>query len=193
VCSRALPVLCIKAPERRARTPVVVEATTGRVTPPPAQERLLLGASPALRGDSLASRQSGTQACERALGSGWRMVSDQDSTAWTTAPHRHESLAQATGRFWVAVGEAPGNCWNAPPQPAAAPAVPADEQQLSAEILKLRSSPEFAALPLKCRQSYDKVERALRQNRDGALLSEASLAPLMEWLDQCGGRASAPR
>jgi hypothetical protein len=192
-CSRALPVLCIKAPERRARTPVVVDANSGRIRPPPASEGLLLGASPALRGDSLASQQSGTQACERALGSGWRMVSYQDSTSWTTAPHRHDSLAQATGRFWVAVGDAPGNCWNAPPQPAAAPAVPVDEQQLTADILKMRSSPEFASLPLKCRQSYDKVERALRQNKDGALLTEASLAPLMEWLQQCGGKEQAPR
>lgn len=191
VCSRALPVLCVKSPERRARTPVAVDATTGRVTAPPAGEGLLLGASPALRGDSLASQQSGTQACERALGSGWRMVSYQDSTRWTTAPRRHDSLTQTTGRVWVAVGDAPGNCWNAPPPPPAA--VPADEQQLTAEILKLRSSPEFAGLPLKCRQSYDKLERALRQNTQGALLSDASFAPLMEWLEQCGGKAPAPR
>jgi Domain of unknown function (DUF4124) len=192
-CSRALPVLCIKAPERRARTPVVIDANSGRITPPPASEGLQLGASPALRGDSLASQQSGTQACERALGSGWRMVSYQDSTSWTTAPHRHDSLAQATGRFWVAVGDAPGNCWNAPPQPVAAPAVPVDEQQLTADILKMRSSPEFAGLSSKCRQSYDKVERALRQNKEGALFSEASLAPLMEWMEQCSGKDQAPR
>jgi Domain of unknown function (DUF4124) len=192
-CSRVLPVLCIKTADRRARTPAVVDATTGRVKAPPASEGLLLGASPALRGDSLASQQSGTQACERALGSGWRMVSYQDSSSWTTAPRRHDSLAQTTGRFWVAVGDAPGNCWNAPPPAATAPAVPADEQQLTAEILKLRSSPEFAGLPLKCRQSYDKVERALRQNKQGALLSEASVAPLMEWLEQCGGKEPAPR
>lgn len=192
-CSRALPVLCIKTPERRPRTPVVVDANSGRITAPPASEGLLLGASPALRGDSLASQQSGTHACERALGSGWRMVSYQDSTSWTTAPHRHDSLAQATGRFWVAVGDAPGNCWNAPPQPAAAPAVAGDERQLTAEILKLRSSPEFAGLSLKCRQSYDKVERALQQNKDGALLNEASFAPLMEWLQECSADGQPKR
>jgi hypothetical protein len=191
-CSRALPVLCIKEPERRARTPAVVDANSGRLTPPPVGEGPQLGASPALRGDSLASQQSGTQACVRALGSGWRMVSYQDSVAWTTAPHRHTSLAQATGRFWVAVGEAPGNCWNVPP-PAQAPPVPADERQLAADILKMRSRPEFAGLPLKCRQSYHKVERALQQNKEGALLSEASLAPLMEWLEQCGADGQPKR
>jgi hypothetical protein len=202
-CSRALPVLCIKEPERRARTPAVVDANSGRLTPPPAGEGPQLGASPALRGDSLASPQSGTQACVRALGSGWRMVSYQDSVAWTTAPHRHDSLAQTSGRFWVAVGDAPGNCWNAPP-PAVAPPVPVDERQLAADIRKMRSSPEFAGLPLssspefaglplKCRQSYDKVERALQQNKDGALLSEASFAPLMEWLEQCSANGQPKR
>jgi hypothetical protein len=192
-CSRALPVLCIKEPERRARLPAVVDANSGRLTAPPAGEGLLLGASPALRGDSLASQQSGTQACVRALGSGWRMVSYQDSMAWTTAPSRHDSLAQDTGRFWVAVVDAPGNCWNTPPQPATAPPVPVDERQLAADILKIRSSPEFASLPLKCRQSYGKVERALQRNKDGALFSEASFAPLMEWLEQCSTDGQAKR
>jgi Domain of unknown function (DUF4124) len=191
-CSRSLPVLCIKDPERRARTPAVVDANSGRLTPPPVGEGPQLGASPALRGDSLASQQSGTQACVRALGDGWRMVSYQDSVGWATAPHRHDSLVQATGRFWVAVGDAPGNCWNAP-LPAATPPVPVDERQLAADILKIRSSPEFAGLPLKCRQSYDKVERALQQNKDGALLTEASFAPLMEWLDQCGADGQPKR
>jgi Domain of unknown function (DUF4124) len=189
VCSRMLPVLCIKQPERRARTPAVVDAHSGRITFPAAGEGPQLGASPALRGDSLASQQSGTQACERALGSGWRMVSYQDSTGWTTPPRRHDSLAQAPGRFWVAVGDAPGNCWNAPLPAAAAPSAPADERQLAADILKMRTGPEFARLPLKCRQRYDKLERALQQNKDGALFSEASLAPLMEWLEQCGSEA----
>ena len=81
---------------------------------------------------------------------------------------------------------APGNCWNTA-APVAAPPVPADERQVAADILKIRSSPEFAGLPLKCRQSYEKLERALQQNKDGALLSEASFAPLMEWLRECGG------
>ncbi len=190
-CSRALPVLCINEPQRRPRTPAVVDANNGRLTPPPVGEGPQLGASPALRGDSLASQHSGTQACVRALGSGWRMLSYQDSVAWTTAPHRHASLAQATGRFWVAVGDAPGNCWNTP-APMAAPPVSGDERQLAADILKIRSSPEFAGLPLKCRQSYDKFERALQQNKDGALLSEASFAPLMEWLRECGGTVPQP-
>jgi hypothetical protein len=69
--------------------------------------------------------------------------------------------------------------------------VPADEKQLVADLLKLRSSPEFARLPPKCRQIYDKMASSLKQNTDGALLSEASFAPLMEWLQECGTGAAA--
>lgn len=189
VCTRALPVLCVKLPERRARAPVVVEANTGRVTASQAAPGPLLGASPALRGESLASQQSGTQACEQALGAGWRMASLHDSASWGPQAQRHDSLARPSGRFWVATADQPANCWNAAPasDPRAAEPVSADEQQLVADLLKIRSSPDYTRLAPKCRQSYDKLERSLRQNQQSALISEGSFAPLMEWLQECGG------
>lgn len=195
LCTRALPVLCFKPGERRVRAPVVVDAPSGRVTAPPPAAQAQLGASAALRGERLASRQSGTQACVEALGAGWRMASVNDSASWAPQAQRHASLSERAGRLWVATEEPRGNCWDEPPsaptRDAHRPPVPADEKQLVADLLKLRSSPDFARLPPKCRQSYDKVASSLKQNTDGALLSEASFAPLMEWLQECGAPGAA--
>jgi len=190
-CTRALPVLCFKPAERRARASVVFDARSGRITMPPAAGGgPQLGASPALRGESLASQQSGTQACEQALGAGWRMASLQDSPSWGPQAPRDDSLANASGRFWVATSDQPANCWNAAPTATsgqgAAEAVPVEEKQIVADLLKFRSSPDYARLPPKCQQSYDRLERSLRQNKDSALVGAGALASLMEWLQECG-------
>lgn len=195
LCTRALPVLCFKPGERRVQAPTTVDVPSGRVAAPQPAAQAQLGASAALRGERLASRQSGTQACIEALGVGWRMASINDSASWSPQAQRHASLSERAGRLWVATGEARGNCWDEPPSAltpdAQRPPAPADEKQLVADLLKLRSNPEFARLPLKCRQSYDKMASSLKQNTDGALLSEASFAPLMEWLQACGTGAAA--
>jgi hypothetical protein len=44
-----------------------------------------------------------------------------------------------------------------------------------------------------CRQGFDKLEQALRRDASGALLTEATVEPLMAWLQQCGQAAPAPR
>jgi hypothetical protein len=195
LCTRALPVLCFKPGERRARAPTTVDVPSGRVAAPPPAAQPLLGASALLRGERLASRQSGTQACVEALGAGWRMASVNDSASWAPQAQRHASLSERTGRLWVATEERRGNCWSelpsAPTPDAQRPPVPVDEKQIVADLLKLRSNPEFARLPLQCRQSYDKMASCLKQNTDGALPSEASFAPLMEWLQECGAGAAA--
>ena len=87
-----------------------------------------------------------------------------------------------------------GNCWSAPPAPPAASALPApDEKPLVAELLKLRSSPDYARLSPSCRQRYDELERALRQRpADAAPTDAGAMAPLLEWLQECGA-APAPR
>ena len=192
-CTRELPVLCFKPGKRRAPAPAVVDAGSGRISWPVAPGGPQLGASPALRGERLASQQSGTQACEQALGSGWRMASVADSAAWGPQALHHASLTPAAGRVWVATDDTSGNCWSAPPAPPPLPQVAADEKQVVTDLLKLRSSPEYARLPPKCKQSYDQLERALRQNPNGALLGEASFEPLLQWLQDCGAHAAPPR
>ena len=139
LCTRALPVLCFKPGQRRPPTPALVDANSGRVVMPPPASQPQLGASPALRGERLASQQVGTRACVEALGTGWRMAGVNDSPSWTLQAQRHASLAEAAGRLWVATNEPRGNCWDEPavaaPQPEAhRPAVPADEKQLVADL-----------------------------------------------------------
>jgi hypothetical protein len=196
-CSRVLPVLCFKPGTRRAPAPASVDPTTGRITRPRSADGPQLGASLARRGDSLASRQSGSQACQAALGTEWRMASIEDSASWGPQAQRHASLAGAGARLWVAATEAAANCWYAPPPDmAAAPTRPppdAEERAAVAELLKLRGTPDYARMSPSCRQGFDKLEQALRRDASGALLTEATVEPLMAWLQQCGQAAPAPR
>jgi hypothetical protein len=195
-CSRALPVLRFRQAQRgKAAAAAAPGATVGAL---PAGSAPRLGASAALRGDTLLSQQSGTQACTAALGAGWRMACANDSNAWSDRAGRHASLASASGRYWVATKEPAGNCWDAPPAAEAArasvsPAAPtaADTAALMVELSKLRSTPKFARLSAPCRASFDTVERGLRANADGGP-SQAALTPLVAWLKQCGKEAAAP-
>jgi hypothetical protein len=188
-CSRVLPVLCFKPGTRRTPAPASVDAATGRITWPRTADGPQLGASPALRGDSLASRQTGSQACQAALGADWRMAGIEDSASWGPQAQRHPSLGGAGTRLWVAATEAPANCWHVPPpEVAAAPTRPpadAEERAAVAELLKLRNSPEYARLSPSCRRQYDQLEQALRRDGSGALVTEATVEPLMAWLQQC--------
>lgn len=195
-CQRTLAVLCFKEPERRKGT-----ALSGSAAQPdqkPAQP--LLGASAAVRGDSLLSMQTGTQACVAALGAGWRMASIRDGSAGTLRANGHASLDKVVGRYWVATEGETGNCWNAPPQDSSATArttplpVGAGDITSGADLKKLRASPEFANLPPACRQGLDKLERSLSGGQgDGAMLNEASLSTLTALLEQCGIAAPGQR
>jgi hypothetical protein len=125
------------------------------------------------------------------------MASIEDSASWGPQAQRHASLAGAGARLWVAATEAAANCWYAPPPDmAAAPTRPppdAEERTAVAELLKLRGTPDYARMSPSCRQGFDKLEQALRRDASGALLTEATVEPLMAWLQQCGQAAPAPR
>jgi len=189
-CSRALPVLCFKPGAQRTRAPAIVDPVTGRITWPGAADGPQLGMTPARRGDSLASQQSGTQACASALGAGWRMASIDDAVLWAPQAQRHASLEAASGRLWVASGDAPSNCWSVVPQAradAAARSAPeAAGRPLSDELSKLRSSPEFARLSPSCRQRYEAFERELGGSANPGAMNPAALEPVLAWLQDCG-------
>jgi Domain of unknown function (DUF4124) len=175
-CSRSLPLLCFREAQRRAREPTRIDARSGRVTPPTldAQHFDQLGSGPRIAGERLSSPAVGSQLCEQALGPGWRMARFHERGGWQIPSHRHASLpTQAAGRFWVAIDDQPGNCWNpaarqvavppSGPSAAGAPAVPnADERQLLDELRRIRSSGVYAKLSAQCRGLLDRVERSLR-------------------------------
>jgi Domain of unknown function (DUF4124) len=100
-CSRRLPLLCWRD----------ADARSGGL---PAQ----LGASPAVRGDDLRSDAAASRVCEGALGPGWRLARFHDNPGgWRLQARRHASLPRASdnaSRYWVAIGDQPGNCWDAP-------------------------------------------------------------------------------
>jgi hypothetical protein len=118
------------------------------------------------------------------------MASVEDSASWGPQAQRHASLGSDRARLWVAATEPPANCWHVPPPDAAAapsrPAADAEERAAVTELLKLRGSPEYARMSMACRQRYDQLEQALRRDGSGALLTEATVEPLMAWLQQCG-------
>jgi hypothetical protein len=189
-CSRALPVLCFNPGARRTRAPATVDPTSGRITWPSAADGPQLGMTPARRGDSLASQQSGTHACTSALGAGWRMAGTDDGAQWAPHARRHASLDAVTGRLWVASTDAPANCWStAPPVRPDAMARSGPEaagRALPDELSKLRSSPEFARLSPSCRQRYDTLERELGGGTNPGAINPAALEAVLTWLQDCG-------
>jgi hypothetical protein len=189
-CSRALPVLCFKPAARRTRAPATVDPASGRISWPKAADDPQLGMTPARRGDSLASQQSGTHACATALGTGWRMASVDDSAHWAPHAQRHQSLDAVSSRLWVASGTAPGNCWSTPAPVRDATATrgvtDAGSPATGDELLKLRSSPEFARLSPSCRQRFDALERDGGGGATSGAINAASLEPLLAWLQECG-------
>jgi hypothetical protein len=189
-CSRALPVLCFKPGARRTRAPATVDPASGRITWPSAADDPQLGMTPARRGDSLASPQSGTQACASALGAGWRMAGIDDGVQWAPHARRHASLDAVTSRLWVASADAPANCWSAAPparpDAAARGAPEAGARALPDELSRLRSSPEFARLSPSCRQRYDALERDLGGSANPGAINPTSLEPVLAWLQDCG-------
>jgi Domain of unknown function (DUF4124) len=202
VCTRALPVLCLKPGRSGARPAAVVDPATGRISWSRDDNGPQLGATPALRGDTLVSQQSGTQACAAALGAEWRMAAVDDAPQWTPQVRRHSSLDAPTGRLWVAAAASTqGNCWSISPDAAARAPSPrtgrsaseragplAEEapRSLAGQLARLRSSPEFARLSAPCRERFDTLERGWRRDGDGAAPSEAALMPALEWLQSCG-------
>jgi hypothetical protein len=100
-CVRRLPLLC-----RRD-----AQAALGGLGNP-AQ----LGAAPPVRGDAMSSEKAASGLCEAALGPGWRVARFHDEpSGWRQQAQRHASLGEAgEGRYWVAIGDQPGNCWDPP-------------------------------------------------------------------------------
>jgi hypothetical protein len=206
LCSRSLPLLCIRPGVRSARKPTVVHANSGQITPPPESDSLAqLGAGPITRGDRLGSEAAATAMCEQALGAGWRMARFHDDGGWRIPALRHSSLPALNGppgarsaagaeRYWVAIADQRANCWDPTPPQAAAPAPQrtrpagaqsAEERQMLDEVRQFRSKGHYAKLTPHCRGIFDRVERGLRQANGEWAVNPAASEPLSDLLQHC--------
>lgn len=223
LCSRSLPLLCLRPGVRSARKPTAVNANTGQVTPPPDTEGLpQLGSGPLTRGDRLASEAAASAMCEQALGPGWRMARFHDDGGWRIPALRHSSLPAPIGpqgagsasgaeRYWVAIADQRANCWDPIPPQAATPAAQgaraageqsAEERQLLDEVRQFRSKGHYAKLTPRCRGIFDRVERGLRRANGEWAVNPAASEPLSDLLQHCAeeigrldidGAAAPPR
>lgn len=74
-----------------------------------------LGATRAVTGSLLKSLKTGSERCAAELGAGWQMATFHDGSGWQISGQHTQGLRPST-RYWVAIGDQPGNCWN-PPRP----------------------------------------------------------------------------
>jgi hypothetical protein len=74
-----------------------------------------LATASGVAGFLLTSRDEGDRRCARELGQGWRMATFHDSGGWEMNGRKLDGAsADVARRAWVAIGDQPGNCWNAP-------------------------------------------------------------------------------
>lgn len=107
-CAIALPVLC------RLSIPLSEQQAARAETDPALRDRVLTlqyRTSTAIAGTSLESSTSGDELCTSQFGEGWRMAEHHDNDKGWGAIGRDAGVAGLT-RFWVAINDQPGNCWN---------------------------------------------------------------------------------
>ena len=97
-CRVVLPVLCLK------------QANTGGEFAP-----FELATTEPVMGALLESEAIGTARCEKELGSGWRMADFHAGGGWSMSGKTGKGLIVSSSRFWVAIKDQPGNCWDSQP------------------------------------------------------------------------------
>ena len=109
-CSTALPVLCVKIDDRAQPAGLKTGFYAGWLGGE-------IALAPPVRGDALADRSAANAWCSDHLGAGWRMGEHHDRSSgaggWAfygMGAGIGENLLHT--RFWTAINDTAGNCWD---------------------------------------------------------------------------------
>lgn len=108
-CRTVLPVMCINSAAVAKLDPAAGDAPLG-------WSAATLGATAPVMGALLESRPAADARCEKELGAGWRMA-DFNAGGGLNVSGRPGAGLSASGstRYWVAIDDSAGNCWDSKP------------------------------------------------------------------------------
>lgn len=108
-CRTVLPVLCITS-DSTAK----LDAANGDA--PQGWTAATLGATAPVMGALLESRPIADARCQKELGPSWRMADFHAGGGWNVSGRTGTGLlAAGSTRYWVAINDSLGNCWDSPP------------------------------------------------------------------------------